>query len=172
MTMNRKLQNDIERWLKAEALGDSAEAEARFAAAFAALPHLEPRAGFATRVMYGFQPALARRFEWLTWGWRAAMLGALALVAIVMGLLPAARITFRLPPVGTLLDAATGGITWLAEWLATGLEVWSFLVRIGHAIGVAVTTPQLGAALVASALVGAVALYELNRLLVPERRTA
>ena len=66
----------------------------------------------------------------------------------------------------------TGGITWLAEWVYAGLEVWSFMVRIGNAIGVAMTTPQVGAALLASVLVSAAALYELNRLLLLERRTA
>ncbi|MGH7570994.1 MAG: hypothetical protein ACREMK_04015 [Gemmatimonadota bacterium] len=170
--MNRKLHKDIERWLEAEARGDAGEAEAAFGAAITALPRLEPRPGFAERVMYAFQPTPVRRFAWLSWGPKAATIGALALIAVTIGLLPVAGVTFQVPSVGWVVDGVTGGIGWLAEWLTAGLEVWSFMVRIGNAIGVAMTTPQLGAALLAGALVSAAALYELNRLLVLERRTA
>ncbi|MGH7564732.1 MAG: hypothetical protein ACREK5_09965 [Gemmatimonadota bacterium] len=170
--INRKLHKDIERWLEAETRGEAEEAEAAFGVAFAALPRLEPRPGFAERVMYAFQPAPVRGFAWLSWGPKAATIGALTLVAMAIGLLPVAGVAFEAPSVGWVVDGVTGGITWLAQWLTAGLEVWSFMVRIGNAIGVAMTTPQLGAALLASALVSAAALYQLNRLLVLERRTA
>jgi hypothetical protein len=173
MKTNRKLQKDIERWLAAEAEAGTEEAERAFGAAFAALPRLEPRAGFAERVMYAFQPTpVVRASEWLRWGWKAATGGALALVAVALGLVPLAGVTVDLPSAGAVVDATTGGVTWLAGWLVNGLEAWSFLGRIGNAIGVAIATPQIGAALMATALIGAAALYELNRLLVPERRTA
>ncbi len=172
MMMKRKAYKEIERWLEAEARGETAEAETAFGAAFAALPRLEPRAGFAERVTYAFQPAPVRGFAWLTWGSRAATIGILALVALTMGLLPMARLTFDFPAMGSILDAATSGITVAARWLSAGLELWSFMARIGNAIGVAMTTPQVGVTLLATALVGAAALYELNRLLIPERRTA
>ncbi len=122
--------------------------------------------------MYAFQPAPVRRLEWLSWGPKAATVGALALVAVAIGLLPVAGVAFEAPSAVWVVDKVTGGITWLAQWLTAGLEVWSFMVHIGNAIGVAMTTPQVGAALLASALVSALALYELNRLLVLERRTA
>lgn len=173
MMTNRKLQKDIERWLAAEAEAGTEEAERAFGAAFQALPRLEPRAGFAERVMYAFQPApVVRPSEWLRWGWKAATGGALALVAVALGLVPLAGITVDLPTAGAVVRAATGGFTWLAAWLANGLEIWTFLVHVGNAIGVGIATPQIGAALLATALIGAAALYELNRLLVPERRTA
>ena len=173
MMTNRKLQKDIRRWLAVEAEGRTDEAERAFAAAFAALPRLEPRAGFAERVMYGLQPApMIQASERLRWGWKVATGGALALVAVALGLAPLAGISVTLPSAGAVVDATTGGVTWLAGWLANGLEVWSFLVRIGNAVGVAIATPQIGAALLGTALIGAAALFELNRLLVPERRTA
>ncbi|MGH7542589.1 MAG: hypothetical protein ACREK7_01495 [Gemmatimonadota bacterium] len=173
MMTNRKLQKDIERWLAAEAEAGTEEAEMAFGTALAALPRLEPRAGFAERVMVAFRPApVVRRLAWLGWGWKAATAGALATVAVALGLLPTAGISVDLPSAAAVVDAATGGVTWLAGWLANGLEVWSFLARIGNAIGVAIATPQIGIALMATAMIGAAALYELNRLLVPERRTA
>ena len=172
MMTNRKLQKDIERWLTAEAEAGTEEAEKAFGTAIAALPRLEPRGGFAERVMVAFQPAtVVRRMEWLQWGWKAVTAGALATVAVALGLVPAG-ITLDLPSAAAVVDTATGGVTWLAGWLANGLEVWGFLARIGTAIGVVIATPQIGAALMATALIGAAALYELNRLLVPERRTA
>lgn len=170
--MKRKPYKNIERWLEAEARQETREAETAFGAAFAALPHLEPRAGFAERVMYAFRPAPVRGFEWLVWGSRAATIGVLALVAVALGLVPMAGLSFDLPSTGSIMDAATSGITWMARWLSAGLELWSFMARIGNAIGVAMTTPQISAALLASALVGAVALYELHRLLILERSTA
>lgn len=170
--MKRKTYKDIERWLEAEARQETREAETAFGAAFGALPPLEPRAGFAERVMYAFRPAPALGFEWLIWGSRAATIGVLALVAVALGLVPMAGLSFDLPSAGSIVDAAAGGITWIALWLSAGLEVWGFMARIGNAIGVAMTTPQISAALLASALVGAVALYELHRLLIPERSTA
>lgn len=173
MMTNRKLRKDIDRWLAIEAEAEADEAEMAFGAAFAALPRLEPRAGFAERVMYALQPVpVVRTSEWLRWGWKAATGGALALVAVALGLVPLAGVTVDLPSAGAVVDATTGGVTWLAAWLANGLELWSFLGRIGNAIGVVIATPQIGAALMATALIGAAALFELNRLLVPERRTA
>ena len=173
MMTHRKLQKDIDRWLAAEAEAGTEEAERAFGAAFQALPRLEPRSGFAERVMYAFQPSpVVRPNEWLRWGWKAATGGALALVAVALGLAPLVGITVDLPSTGRFVQAATDGVTWAAGWLANGLEAWSFLIRIGNAIGVGIATPQIGAALLATALIGAAALYQLNRLLVPERRTA
>lgn len=171
--MNRKLQKEIGRWLVAEAEAATDEAERAFEAVFGALPRLEPRPGFAERVLYAFQPAPAvRPSEWLRWGWKAATGAALATVALALVLVPATGIAVDLPSAGRVVQTATGGVTWVAAWLANGLEVWGFLIRIGNAIGVAVATPQVGAALMATAMIGAAALYELNRLLVLERRTA
>ena len=173
MMTNRKLQKDIERWLAAEAEAGTEEAEKAFGTALAALPRLAPRAGFAERVMLAFQPAPAlHRMEWLHWGWKAVTAGALATVAVALGLMPAAGNTVNLPSAAAVVDTATRSVTWLVGWLASGIEAWSFLARIGDAIGVVISTPQIGAALMATALIGAAALYELNRLLVPERRTA
>lgn len=169
---NRKLHKDIEHWLEAEARGRTEEAEAAFGAAFAALPRLRPRRGFAERVMFAFRPAPVRRYEWLAWGPKAVTVGAMALVAMAIGLLPVVGVTLEAPSPGWIVDGLTGGVTWVAEWVYAGLGAWSFMVRIGNAIGVAMTTPQVGAALLASVLVSAAALYELNRLLLPERRTA
>ena len=172
---NRKLQKDIERWLSSEAETGAGmeEAEEAFGIAISALPRLDPRVGFAERVMVAFRPApVVRRGAWLHWGWKAVTAGALATVAVALGLMPAAGNTVDLPSAAAVVDTATRSVTWLVGWLASGIEAWSFLARIGDAIGVVISTPQIGAALMATALIGAAALYELNRLLVPERRTA
>lgn len=173
MTMKRKAIKDIERWLEAEARGETGEADEAFRAVFSTLPRLEPRAGFAERVTYALRPQPAARLAWLGWWPKAAMLGSMVLVAVMVGLLPSLGwIGVRIPPAEAVVDAAWRGTAWLAGWFATGLEVWSFMIRIGNAIGVAMTTPQIGAALLGTALLGAAAFYELNRLLALERRTA
>ena len=171
MTMNHDLHKHVQRWLEAEAREDVAEAEAALEAAFADLPRLAPRLGFAERVMFAFHPP-SSHLAWLWWGSRAATIGVLALVALAAALVPLERVLLELPTPGTVVESVTRGITWVAGWLSAGLEVWNFMVRIGNAIGVAMTTPQIGTVLLASALIGAAALYELNRLLVLERRTA
>lgn len=169
--MERRRETDLRRWLAAEA-SNEAEAEAAFDDVMATMPRLTPHGGFAERVLWTVQPDPAPRWAIWTWGWHAATVAGLVLTAAAYGLLPVVRwLPIEGPSFGSILETAARGLAWTAEWLAAGLGVWRLLVTVGNALGVAATTPQVGSALLASAMLGVAALYVLNRLLALERRT-
>ncbi len=169
--MTARIHDELNRWLTAEAADDAAAAETGFDALFLSVPRLEPRAGFTERVLWAVDPTPAPQPALAGWGWKAMTAAALALTAVAAGLLPLARwLPIGLPTFGTVLKASARGLAWVAEWLDAGLATWRFLTTIGQALGVAATTPEVATALMASALLGALSLYELNRLLAIERR--
>lgn len=165
-------------WLAAEASDDTDQAEAALHALIVTLPRQTPRAGFSERVMWAVRPApVARRRQVTVWA-HAGIGAALALAGLVMALWPALRPALRpalgaLPTGGpllsTLIGAGARAVTLAAGWMDAGVELWDILARTGNAIGVAATTPAISTALLASALIGALALYSLHHLLVPER---
>ena len=97
---------------------------------------------------------------------RWARIGGLALLGTVVAagsailLIPlAARAFVR----GIVLLAA--GCVWLATSLGTGVSVWTILATIWQGTAGAVATPAASAALWSLVVVGALALYWLQRLL-------
>lgn len=168
----RRLQNDLKRWLAAEAAGDERQAEDAFGTLLASAPRLTPSAGFAERVLWAIQPAPAPQLALGAWWWKAAIVTALTLVGTATGLLPLLRwLPIDAPTFGEVLRTGADGLVWVGEWLAAGLAIWGLLARIGTALQVAVATPQVASLLLASMLIGVSALYSLNRLLAFERRT-
>jgi hypothetical protein len=172
MKMMRRLQNDLKRWLAAEAAGDERQAEDAFGTLLASAPRLTPSAGFAERVLWAIQPAPAPQLALGAWWWKAAVVAAVTLVGTATGLLPLVQwLPIGAPSFGEVLRTGADGLVWIGEWLAAGLALWGFLARIGTALQVAVVTPQVASLLLASTLIGVSALYSLNRLLAFERRT-
>lgn len=168
----RRLQNDLKRWLAAEAAGDERQAEDAFGTLLASAPRLTPSAGFAERVLWAIQPAPAPQLALGAWWWKAAIVTALTLVGTATGLLPLLQwLPIDAPTFGEVLRTGADGLVWVGEWLAAGLAIWGLLARIGTALQVAVATPQVASLLLASMLIGVSALYSLNRLLAFERRT-
>lgn len=164
----------LDRWFAAEAANDDQEAEAAFGALLASVPRLTPGAGFTERVLWAAlpAPAPARRGFLAVWGWKVATLGALVLAGFSAALLPLARwLPVEAPSFGTVVKGWASALAWAAEWLDAGIAAWGFLARIGGALGTAAATPEIASALLATALVGGLALYSLNHLLAIERRT-
>jgi hypothetical protein len=172
MKMMRRLQTDLKRWLAAEATGDERRAEDAFGALLATTPRLRPSAGFAERVLWAIEPAPTPLLAFGAWWWKAAIVASVTLVGTATGLLPLVRLLpIDAPTFGEVLKAGAHGLAWTGEWFAAGLALWGLLARIGTAFQVAVVTPEVASLLLASTLIGASALYSLNRLLVFERRT-
>ena len=171
--MNRKLNNDIDRWLRAEKTGDRDQAESAFGALFTSFPRLSPTPGFAERVMWSIEPAPSIALKaGLNWGWKMATAMALVLAGLSTAFLPAVRwLPLERPSITGILQTITQAIIGVAEWLEAGLATWAFLAGFSRTLAVVVATPQVAAALLLTALVGVVALYTLNHLLVFERRT-
>jgi hypothetical protein len=88
------------------------------------------------------------------------VVGAVAAVAGTMFLIPlAARAFVR----GVVLLAAA--CVWLATSLSTGVSVWTLLTAVWQTAGSALATPAASIALWSLVVVGAVALYWLQRVL-------
>ena len=91
------------------------------------------------------------------------LLGAVVAAGIVILVIPfAARAFVR----GIVLLAT--GCVWLATSLSTGESVWTILATIWEGTAGALATPAASAALWSLVVVGALALYWLQRLLGPE----
>ena len=92
-----------------------------------------------------------------------ALLGAVVAAGFAMLMIPlAARAFVR----GIVLLAA--GCVWLATSLSMGDSVWTMLATIWRNVGNALATPVASAMLWSLVVLGAVALYWLQRLLGPE----
>lgn len=169
--MKRKLQHTLKRWLEAESVADESAADEALTALFEAVPRFSPSAGFADRVLWAIEPAAAPSV-FASWLWRSILGAAVALAGIAVLVVPLLRLLpVDLPSLGSAVRTATDGVTWAAEWLAAGLDVWQFVTHVGFALRAAAATPEAMSALLAMSLVGASALYGLNRLLALERRT-
>lgn len=169
--MDRRLQNELGRWMTAEAADDEVRAEAALSALLGSMPRLTPSPGFAERVLWASLPEPARGPAWSAWAWKLALTAALALAGLATGLLPALRLLpIGVPRASVLVKAVANGIHWVGDWLRTGFEVWDLLSRIGHAVALATGTPEAAAALAGSAILGGIALYALHHLLTLERR--
>lgn len=169
---------DLHGWLAAEASDDARQAEAALHALLATLPRQTPRAGFSERVMWAVRPApVPHRRRSAVWA-HAGIAAAVGLASLAITLWPvlgpALRPALGALPLGgsllsTLIGAGARAVTLVAGWMDAGVELWDVMARTGNAIGVAATTPAIGMALLASAVIGAIALYSLHHLLVPER---
>lgn len=165
-------QDALNRWLTAESAARPDDAEAAFDALFASVPRLRPRTGFTERILFAVRVE-PKPTTSVVWTWKAATAAALALAAVAAGLLPLVRwLPIDRPTFGAVVRASASVAEWGAEWLNAGVAVWQFLATIGEALNVAVAAPQVMAALMASALVGSLALHQLHHLLAIERRTS
>ena len=171
--MTPRYRHTVKSWLDAERRDVSGEAEAAFDALFKALPRLAPSPGFSERVILATQPVSKPHAAVVPmWGWRLGLAGSLMLAGAMIWLFPLLRLLpVRAPQVSDLAMLFAHGWAWIGRLFSGGLEMWAFLSRLGHTVGVVVTTPEMATALMAAALVGATALYTLNHLLVFERRT-
>lgn len=169
--MKRKLQHTLNQWLEAERDADERNADEALTALFATIPRLSPSVGFADRVLWAIEPAAAPSI-FVSWLWRSAIGVAIALASVAVLAVPLLRLLpVDFPTLGRVVRTATVGVTWGAEWLAAGLDIWGLAAQVGLALRTATSTPEAMSALLAMTVIGASALYGLNRLLVFERRT-
>lgn len=169
--MERRILDETRRWLAAEAAGDEATARAAFGAAFARLPRLAPRPGFAERVAWAAVPAPRTRPALAEWGWKVALATSMALAGLAAGMAPLLRLLpVRVGALGGALQVANDAFSWLAGRTAEAFAALETLGRVGRALAVAASTPEAATALFASAAIGGLALYTLDHLLTPERR--
>jgi hypothetical protein len=155
-------ERDAARWLESEQRGDEA-AEVSFAQLFAAMPAVEPSAGFVQRTAQAAWDARVRRRRFVAAGFAAA--ATVVIGAVIFATAGATGwvlgIAGRIAPDAliTLLASAT-----------TIVEFWTLMARAGSVVARVAVMPEGVAALVTAEVVGGAALYTLHRLLRDELR--
>lgn len=138
---------------------DDESGDAAFTRLFSTLPPVEPSAGFIQRTADAAWKARAARRRTVYWAAAAAVLAVVggASIVAVLG-----------APSWVLLTAAQAGAgsVMTLVWTATAVaQFWGLMVSAGTAAAGVAVMPQTFAALIATELLGAAALYSLHRLL-------
>ncbi|MEQ1898047.1 MAG: hypothetical protein ABL971_11740 [Vicinamibacterales bacterium] len=148
-------------WLASEQDGREDLAEFTFARLMADLPPVEPSPAFVGRTV---QAAWQRRVRQQRLAWVARAAAVLAvLIGGGVGLFVLGTAFLGAAADGVV--AGVQGLIWTADAVGGGLRWWSLLEKVGTAVGTAVATPQTTAVLVALELMGAMAVYGIERLL-------
>ncbi len=148
-------------WLEAEEEGRDDLAELTFARLMADLRRVEPSPAFVERAVQAARQRRVRQ-QRLAWAARAAAV-LVVLVGGGVGLFVLGEAVVGAAADGVV--AGVQGLIWTADAVSGGLRWWSLLEKLGSAVGTAVATPQTTAVLVALALMGAMAVYGIERLL-------
>ena len=148
-------------WLASEQDGRDDLAEFTFARLMADLPRVEPSPAFIERAVKAAWQRRVRQ-QRLAWAARAAAVLAV-LVGGGVGLFALGAAVIGAAADG--LMAGVQGLIWTADAVGGGLRWWSLFEKVGSAVGTAVATPQTTAVLVALELIGAMAVYGIERLL-------
>ncbi|HVC20092.1 MAG TPA: hypothetical protein VNE16_08450 [Vicinamibacterales bacterium] len=173
--MSDELHLAVGRWIALERKGDEAGAEGALALVFQALPDPEPSAGLTARSVAAARratPAPARRA--LRSGWQRATRLGLGTTAGLIGLYVLGRellpllVTAFVRGVALLLD----GVLWVSVSLSAGLDFWTLLAHAGRWVGVVITTPRVAVTLVVIEVIGALALYVIQRVLASEKESS
>ena len=152
----------LERWLLSEKAEQDDAADTAFAQVFAAVSKVEPGADFVERTVG------------VAWRLRAARRRALALAwaaAVVIAAAGGATTYLAAPFVGawalkTVAFAIGRGFPWLIAYTAVAMDWWWTVARIGSHVAEAIATPPRAAALVGVELVGILAFFALQKLVV------
>jgi hypothetical protein len=158
-----------DRWLAADREGHDLEAEAAFGLALRDMPVLAPSGDLEARIWRATRRLRLRRLASAVL--RLLLTGAAAtgmtVVVLYLATGPLLLLGARL-----LTGAMTGlmrGLVWITLAFSEGLDVWSFLARIGRAVSGALVTPEATTVLVLLELIGGAAFYILSRVLAREK---
>jgi hypothetical protein len=97
----------------------------------------------------------------------AAILTVVVTLAAAYLLLPVIVVTFV-----RALMLTVNGCVWLAASLSSGTDGWTIVTTVGRAAAHAIVTPQASGLIAALAVVGALALYGLQRLFESEQESS
>ena len=136
-----------------------AATDTAFRRLFSTLPPVEPSAGFIQRTVDAAWEARAARRRWVRWASATAVLAVVGSASVVAMLGAPSWVVLAAAQIGT-------GSVMTLVWSATAVaEFWGLMMGAGTAVARVAVMPQSLAALVATELLGAAALYSLHRLL-------
>jgi hypothetical protein len=157
----------VARWIELERAGRADEAEASLFAALCSWRRVEPSHGFADRVLRAAGMASPEPGLLAAWWVRGGLVIGFGLAGLAVLALPVGSLVLAVPSyAGFLLSRAVGVSVAAGNLARHALACWSFLVQVGEALQLTVTTPPVLAVLFVSVLMAGGALYLLSRLLV------
>lgn len=167
--MEPERQDAADRWLTADQAGREVEADAEFGTVLRARANLAPSANLEARIWQATRWVRLRRQALILA--RRAGVAAATVVGVAAGLY--FGVTLLIP---IAVQSLVRGIAWLVRgfvWttlaFTEGLDTWSLLAQLGRALGDAIATPEVTAALIIIQLIGVLAFHLLNRVLAREK---
>jgi len=134
--MAKNPHRTVREWLDAERAGHGEEADRRFRAVAAALPRLEPSAGFADAVMARAGLARPRTDLWASWWIRGAIATAMLSVGVLAVSLPAAAWFDALLASAQHVAWGVGQVSaGVCAWVGSVLALWAGLGQAAAAVG-------------------------------------
>ena len=140
--MAKNPRHTVREWLDAERAGHPEEADRRFRAVAAALPRLQPSAGFADAVMARAGLALPRPDFWASWWVRGAIATAMLMVGVLAVSLPAAAWFDALLASTQHVALGLGQVSAGGRaWVGSALAVWAGLGQAASTVGRLMAAP-------------------------------
>jgi hypothetical protein len=134
--MAKNPHHTVREWLDAERAGHTEEADRRFREVAAALPRLQPSAGFADAVIARAGLALPRPDLWASWWIRGAIATAMLSVGVLAVSLSAAAwfdaLLASVQHVAWGLGQLSAGVR---AWVGSALTVWAGLAQAASVVG-------------------------------------
>jgi hypothetical protein len=168
--MRPNAQDALNRWLAAERVEGSQEADTALREMFEALPSLSPAAGFAGRVFarVGLQPV--KRDVFASLGLRLVL--AASLIALSLGAIwlpPALRALGGLLSLSEAVGLGVRGVAGASRGLALVLRLGEWFFSLGRTLSEPLMAPQAMAALAVCLLVSGLAFRFLRDQIFGER---
>jgi hypothetical protein len=163
--MTEDLGRSYRRWQAAETDGRDDDADAEFAALFAAVPPAGVSAGFATRTMEAVAAAAAREARRARRLRRAAVAAGVAGVVVATYFGAGAMVGLVSTTFTYAFDLLIGLVVRMAGAVSAGADVWSVLSGIGRAAATFAADPSVTMMLFALQGIAVAALLGLQRLL-------
>jgi len=178
--VNRRLENELKRWLRAEAQGRAEEAEQRLASVFRMRPEERLPEDLAARTMarlgaraFGSGATVRARAPvslFLDWAFKIGVAASVLLAGVSAVLLSGMVVAFTRN--GGSEQAVGWGIGLLAaasEQVARSIALWSGLDRVAGAMASAMLSPESLGAVTVGLLISLFAFRWLSQLVVIER---
>ena len=162
--MNRRLDEDVREWLKAEREGLDELAEHALTRALGGLGRRAPRPGFADRVLVR-AGCLSAPAGWTSWWVRGAVAAAILSAGLAVATLPVWLLVAD--PIARAFGSPLVSMTahWTGRVVAAAFASWAVIEDVASALQASFATPTVLALLLANALLAGGSLFGLRRLL-------
>jgi len=162
--MNRRLEEDVREWLRAEQEGLDELAERALTRALGELGRRVPRPGLTDRILLRTGRLSASR-AWRSWWVRGAVAACLLSAGLAAATLPVWLLVAD--PVARAFGSPFASVAghWTGRWVSAAFASWAVIEDVASALRVSLATPTALVLLSANVLLAVASLFGLRRLL-------